>query len=72
MTSTTLTFTPQGSVCSSMIALELLVYLLPVGQEVVEVLLAEHAARVVWEIWLVARTWFSTSMTLLLGSTTLK
>jgi hypothetical protein len=28
--------------------------------------------RVVWAIWLVARTWFSTSMTLLFGSTTLK
>ena len=43
MTSTAATFTPQGSVCSSMMRWQLLVDLVARGEEVVQLHLAEHA-----------------------------
>src|SRR5829696_6459358 len=72
LTSTTLTLIPQGSVCSSMMFW---------SSSFISSLLVRRSSRffcprtllrVVWAIWLVARTWFSTSRTLLFGSTNRK
>src|SRR5918997_2613961 len=72
LTSTTLTFTPHGSVCWSIMVCSSSFISSRLVRRLSRSFWPRTLLRVVWLIWLVARTWFSTSMTLLFGSTTLK
>src|SRR5215210_819503 len=72
LTSTTLTLIPQGSVCSSMIVCSSSFICSRLTSRSSRSFCPRTLLSVVWEIWLVARMWFSTSMTDLFGSITLK
>src|ERR687893_1102947 len=72
LTSTTLTLMPHGSVCSSMMFCSSSFISSRLVRRLSRSFWPRTLLRVVWLIWLVASTWFSTSMTLLFGSTTRK